>query len=256
MTAALTCGEVRRLLFAFLDDELDAQTNIDLQLHLERCCRCAREAEIERTVRRHLEPALRPSAAVDAEARSLLRSLQPRLRRRGRVRRGARLAAAIAAAAVVAALWLVGRGSVGPGAGPGADARWPFSAVGLVADFERFLDHGTPLHVTSADPREVSGFMQQELARPIAMPAVHAACKLIGARRCDAFADRAALALFEVDGAPAVLVVTRAPHDLEPQPRAERLAGHTVLIRRRGDLAYAAVGDQGEPALRELLPRE
>ncbi len=50
----MICSEVREYLFAFLDNELDAQLSIALQLHLEHCPICAREVEIERTIREQL----------------------------------------------------------------------------------------------------------------------------------------------------------------------------------------------------------
>ena len=59
----MNCGEAREYLFAFLDSELDASLSIELQRHLERCPDCAREAEIERTIRRHLGSALEARAS-------------------------------------------------------------------------------------------------------------------------------------------------------------------------------------------------
>ena len=54
----MNCRELREYLFAFLDSELDAALSIEVQRHLEQCPECAREAEIERAIRRQLSNAL------------------------------------------------------------------------------------------------------------------------------------------------------------------------------------------------------
>ena len=68
----MTCRQTREFLFAFLDNELDAPRSIDLQLHLDGCPDCAREAEIERATKTHLAGSLeqtdRPVPAFDVHA--------------------------------------------------------------------------------------------------------------------------------------------------------------------------------------------
>ena len=59
----MNCGEAREYLIAFLDGELDASLSVEVQLHLDHCCDCAREAEIERTIRGRLAGVLQGRAA-------------------------------------------------------------------------------------------------------------------------------------------------------------------------------------------------
>lgn len=65
----MICSEVREYLFAFLDNELPAEFSIELQGHLERCPRCAHDAETERAVGHHLHSALNVSTEASRQHR-------------------------------------------------------------------------------------------------------------------------------------------------------------------------------------------
>ncbi|AGA31860.1 putative transmembrane anti-sigma factor [Thioalkalivibrio nitratireducens DSM 14787] len=72
MTAhEINCEEVIRLLFEYLDRELDPARSSDIDRHLERCRECFSRAEFEKKLR------ARVHAAAEDEA-------PPRLRRRVR----------------------------------------------------------------------------------------------------------------------------------------------------------------------------
>ena len=256
----MNCRDVRELLFAFLDNELEAQANIEVQLHLERCCDCAREVEIEREVRKRLTASLATDdSAHGLDINAVRKALE--LARGGRPGEGAaprrirtRAAVAVFLVAVVAivVMWL-DRSKTG--VDRAQQAQVPFAAVGLVADFEHFVSAGKPLHLRTESREELSEWMSRELQGPIEVPVMKGQCRLLGARRCEFFEDPAAFALYEIDGAPAALLVTRAPRDMERGRNIDHLRGHTVLMCRQGDLAYAAVGQQTEAELAELLPR-
>ncbi|MFQ5807197.1 MAG: anti-sigma factor family protein, partial [Phycisphaerae bacterium] len=85
----MTCGEAREYLFAFLDNEVDAPLSIELQRHLDGCPHCAREAEIERTIRKRLSGRIEAAADDLPRFADVLRSALPR-RDEARVVRGPR----------------------------------------------------------------------------------------------------------------------------------------------------------------------
>ncbi len=59
---ALTCEEVLRLLFAYLDRELDAGTIAEIERHLETCRGCFSRAEFEK----HLKARVRETRSAPA----------------------------------------------------------------------------------------------------------------------------------------------------------------------------------------------
>lgn len=255
----MNCRDALELLFAFLDNELEAQANIEVQLHLEHCCDCAREAEIEREVRKRLTAALHIdglTGAVDIDA--IRKAIEPARRAHPservpslRIRSMAASVMALGAVVVIVVLWLERPRS---DVARSQTAQVPFAPIGLVADFEHFLTAGQPLHLRTGSHEELSRWMSRELHGPIELPVMRGQCRLLGARRCEVFEDLAAFALYEIDGAPAALLVTRAPRGMEQGLDVAHLRGRAVLMCRRGDLAYAAVGQQTEAELAELLP--
>ena len=60
----MICDEVREYLFAFLDDELEVRAHMDLQCHLDHCPECARQAAVERAIRRQLARAMKSDRLV------------------------------------------------------------------------------------------------------------------------------------------------------------------------------------------------
>ncbi|HEY3242260.1 MAG TPA: zf-HC2 domain-containing protein [Phycisphaerae bacterium] len=264
----MTCGEVREILFAFLDSELDASLSIEVQRHLERCPECAREAEIERTVRRQLALNLAgQSTEAPFDPQALTQSLVGRRPRRARsalaslIRRSpSRLLAAslILGCLIGGGAWLIYRA---------ATPRIHSASLAdvLIEDFDHFLHEGRPVQIASADRQVVSDWLRQATGLGVSLPVMHSGhCKLIGARRCALGGRPAAFALYEMDGTPASLIVLAdGSGDLAHMRRSERegrvhwvdrCKGHTVVACRRNDLVYAAVSTLSEDELLHLMP--
>lgn len=260
----MTCSELREYLIAFLDSELDAPLSIELQRHLEHCPQCARDAEIERTVRQRLVSALDDmSLASRPSDDELVRALVRRMRgsRRIRLSRPAMLAASVAAGfCILAGAWwgFEGRG--------GADSSHGFPDL-LIADFEDFVQQGKPVQLASADPRRVSAWLADQLGTEVPLPSSGRALgNLIGARSCRVGDEPAVLVSYEIKGAPVALVITKDKQiDLDGMQRApdgkrghwvHRCKGRTVVACARNKLIYAAVSSLPADPLLALVQGE
>jgi len=261
----MTCFEVREYLFAFLDGELDAPLSIELQRHLEHCPECAREAEIERSIRRQLGAALHPHDAAApqvalARVMAQIRSSQSRARRSvwRRFPMGVRLLG-LAAAVLVIALgsWFASRDAHGP------EPSQQLADL-LVADFEHFLEAGKSLQLNSSDPREASAWLLERTQVAATLPAMRRdRCKLVGARSCKVSGRPAACAFYEIEGQPASLVAMngsdadlRAMQAVTANGRThwvDRCRGHTVVACVADGIVRAAVGRMSEQELLSLL---
>lgn len=282
----MSCSEIHEYLFAFLDNELDAPLSIELQRHLERCHGCAREAEIERAIRRQLGCALQPdSAELQLDEETLrqtveqvttsgtdapialapqhgteavtARRLKPARTRAGLYPRLA-IAVGIAAALVMApVLWFA---FYGESSGDPHDRL----ADLFVADFEHFLDEGQPLQIKSSDRRSVAKWLGRKTALAVVLPvATDPRCKLMGGRKCKIQGRPAAFVVYEMDGVPASLVVvTGSRGELDGMERVVhkgqthwvgRRKGHTVMACVRDQLVYAAVSTLPADKLRCLM---
>lgn len=72
------CAEAVRRLAAYLDGELDADAEDEVDRHLERCRSCFSRAEFEKRLRAHIRESLKEEA-VSPEFESRVRSLLRRI---------------------------------------------------------------------------------------------------------------------------------------------------------------------------------
>lgn len=253
----MNCGETREILFAFLDSELDAPLSIEVQRHLERCAACAREAEIERTIRKGLLRELHSvggdRAADERELERAVRRLAnvPGVRRKWRRPQFVGVSSA-ALLALVAAGW-VWRQSEQTAHGSERLADM------LVNDFVHFQEKGSPLEFESNDREAVSSWLRAKTQLAVVLPAMDGdQCRLIGARKCVLGGRPTAFAFYEIHGAPVALAVLASePGDEDGMQEirstggehwVDRCKGHTVVTCRRDKLAYAAVSREASEA--------
>ncbi|MCH7700841.1 MAG: zf-HC2 domain-containing protein [Planctomycetes bacterium] len=260
----MTCGEAREFLFAFLDNELDAPLSIELQLHLEGCPDCAREAEIERAIHTHLAGSLEGMAgpvpvfevhAVGDDAQILgdIRGAANATRSTISIHRRRLIgAAALVVILLGFGIWYRGGGFGAPGT--------PQLAEWVVSDFEHFIDQGAYVQLASADATEVADWLSRETALAVTLPtSADPQCKLIGARKCDLEGRPVAFAVYEMHGTLAAVAALASTGEYLKQMEekrhdgdrywVDRRRGHTVVACRRGELVYAAVSTLPEEEL-------
>lgn len=266
----MTCGGAREYLFAFLDNELDAPLSIELQRHLDGCPSCAREAEIERTVRKrlrtavdsdlgdvpsledvHLEGGLAEHAGGRANNAPVAETPTGRV-----VSRQWPLAAA-AALTIAFGVWLAIRG------GTEVDGRHGFSDL-LVSDFEHFLDEGSRVQIASSDRDTVTEWLRERTTLAVVLPILPGQrMRLVGGRKCKIDGRLAAFTAYDVNGVPASFVAAAGEHvNLDGMTKVRRYGaaywvdhcrGYTVVACRRDKLVYAVVSKSGEAELVSLM---
>ncbi len=262
----MTCGEAREYLFAFLDNELDASLSIGLQQHLDRCHDCAREAEVERAIRRQLGENLDgqvvdPAPGAQELLRTMSRAAGGGAGQRSRFTKFGRPAALAASIVFIviagSATWLTLR--------DGWDRQRPNRfAEAVVADFEHFLSEGRTLQLVSSDRDTVSAWLRRQTGLDIREPLPQGPhCRLVGARKCKLVGGVAAFAVYEMNGQTAsLIVVDRSRADLDGMEQfdhegkthwVDRCKGHTVVACPRGDVVYAAVAALPQHELMRLM---
>jgi len=247
----MTCGDVREILFAFLDNELDAALSIEVQRHMEHCPKCASEVETERTIQKRLAAAMERDASdwptlQESLTAVLATPARGHVPRRLGVRSWISFTIGIAATVLLAFFVqrYIGLGSLSTQQSALVDL--------LVADFDHFLKEGRPIQIASSNRREVSQWLHGKTGLALSLPAtkgVH--CKLMGARKCKLNGQPAAFASYEMDATPACLVVLAGgPNTLANMKRVshdgrifwvDRCKDHSVVACQRDDLIYAAV---------------
>jgi len=262
----MTCQDTRAYLFAFLDNELDAATSLEVQQHLEHCAACARESEIERTVRHELERKLQADVeAPDFDEEGLVRLLR---RERGESRtapsglrgRWRRILSGSLAAVllVIVGVFVQRTTSSAPRTRPLDDL--------LVEDFEHFVTKNKPLGVVSGDAAEVAAWLRDRTALGVNVPTIDPQVgTLLGGRKCKIDGEPAAFAVYRIGDSLASFVAVRGPDEalasLKPIERNGRVhwighrRGHAIVACRRDGLVYAAVSRLPEDTLLKLFSR-
>lgn len=251
----MNCGQAREYLIAFLDSELDAPLSIELQRHLDGCAQCARDAEIECTVRKQLvqtsqgdQTTIPPfnEASHSWWHDSVFVPLQQGTLLDRSPGRWTRFLGAAAVLAMLTTLswWFQ------PSQSDTARHHAQLADL-LVADFEHFLEEGK-VQITSDDAQVVGNWLVQQTALAIALPVSRdPQCKLLGGRKCKIDGRSAGFAVYDMHGIPSSLVVMAADDvnltgldSLEHEGVTHWIGhrnGYTVLARRRDGLLYAVV---------------
>lgn len=257
----MSCAETHEYLFAFLDNELDVPLSMEIQRHLDGCPTCAREAEIERAVRKRLSAVaveeVGPIPAFDEAQIGTLIAAD-----------GAELPAATAGAAV-RRRWLMAA-SVGIGLFV-AGAAWfglapkaPLFVELAAADFTHFLEEGGPLQIESSDPVELSRWLYEKTALTVVVPTLAPGLgKLVGGRKCKIDGRPAAFVVYDLDGVPASWLAVRADESLldglafgrmtGAHVQTYRRDGLTVTVRCAEGMIHAAVSRASQERLIPLL---
>ncbi len=72
----MNCNDVRKYFYAFLDDELDVEKNIEVLAHLDMCCECGSRMEKERLLQNRVKEAVCNVKAPDYLMGSILNSTE------------------------------------------------------------------------------------------------------------------------------------------------------------------------------------
>jgi anti-sigma factor RsiW len=262
----MRCQEIRPLLHAFLDDELDLVRSVEIRQHLESCPECAREEAARRALRSALRDdrlRFRIPGGVEARVRAALRAegagrgaqapgVIARAARSHRPLRWSRWmflpAGAMAGLLVVAtlALWNLGRATPGPSADELASRE-------VVANHVRSLMASHLTDVSSTDQHTVKPWFNGRLdfSPPVTDLADHEFA-LVGGR-LDYLAGQSVAALVYQRRRHVInLLVAPAPGEPDRPVAAMTRQGYHLLHWSRGGLGYWAVSDLNEGELREF----
>jgi anti-sigma factor RsiW len=161
----MRCEDARRYAGPYLDSELDPRTSLDVSRHLEGCADCKARFDSEGVLERAMAMEVaRPEPGDEA--------LWDRVVRRTRGRRKWRWAAGISGglAAAGALVWVLALGGDG-------------LASELREDYRKHARGGSPLELSSRDPKEVEEFFKARMGLSVPVP-VPAGWELRGGRKC------------------------------------------------------------------------
>ncbi|MCI0655763.1 MAG: anti-sigma factor, partial [Acidobacteria bacterium] len=188
----MRCEDARRYVGPYLDSELDPKTSFEVSRHLEGCADCKTRFDSEGVLEQALAKELaRPQPGDDA----LWKRSLDRIQNRGRWRRAALVSGGIAAAAVLVLLLLGGDGL----------------ASDLRKDYRKHAQGGSPLELSSRNPREVAEFFKDRMGLSVPVP-VPVGWELVGGRKCALRGIPTAFILYRLQGRDVTAYVFLSDH--------------------------------------------
>jgi mycothiol system anti-sigma-R factor len=154
----MTCQELERLLYPYLDGEFQPEERMDMETHLETCAGCARRVEQEREIQQTLRRAARHSVQASRAPASLRAGIQVGLKRQQRRATQLQFLRVSAAALVVVAV------------GGGWVAIRPEERQRFVADAARRHIKKLPFEIANAAPEHVEAWFDGKLEHPVPVP--------------------------------------------------------------------------------------
>jgi anti-sigma factor RsiW len=236
----MNCPEVRNLVLAYLDSELDARTTQDIGLHLQSCSECASIFEAEASFNSRVFSRLRAGEATPTLWTQLEERLQPTRRwewLRPRRRSLVRGSVAVLAAAVVLVGWVVSRSR--SASLDFATAMEPDHAKYVAGQLHSQFDAGPSPEALAREQGRLDAAAFSKL--PVA-----AGFRAEGKRVCHLAGVPVAWVLGRDQGLPvSVVVLRRSELGHFPQLRRRLATGHQVVCAqtRRYQFAARVVGE-------------
>ncbi len=248
----MTCQELERLLYPYLDGEFQPEERMDVETHLETCADCARRVEKEREIQQALRRAARHSVQTSRAPQSLRAGIQGGLRREQRRALQFQWLRLSAAALVVVAV------------GGGWFALRPEERQRFVEDAVRRHVKRLPFEIANVTPEHVEAWFNGKLDHQVSLPRL-ANAQLSGARLSNVKDRPAAYISYETrperEGQEArrigVFVFDDSGRDLNaqalPAVQVDSSQGYNVAVWRDGEIVYELVTDLNEADIRKML---
>lgn len=256
----MNCGLVRRHLDAYVDGEVDPNTQIDFERHMAACAACQELLDFTRQMKREVHQSCRAIKAP-AALRSRICAAMDEADRSDRsirllaVPKRVTIPLAVAAATLMAVTWGIGSGGETRTAGT--------TTMPVFEDVVRVHASELPADAQADEPREVQDYFRNKVdfrVRPAQFERRDA--RLVGVRLSNVRERRAAALYYDVGGRRMTVVVFDRPQTLGHEALRARLLGrelyyqqvhgYTVPVRKEEGLNYAFTGDLDRRDLLQL----
>jgi mycothiol system anti-sigma-R factor len=252
----MTCQELDRLLYPYLDGEFQPEERMDVEAHLAECTECARQVEAEKQMREALRRAARhsvQSARAPASLRLGIEAGLKREQRRAQVGLWMRASAAALVVLTAGGAWMAFESNA---------QRQRFMAAAV-----RHHAKALPFEVASNNPKELEDYFRNKLNHPVVVPELpNATAK--GARFSNVKDNDVAYVSYEAapvkDGDPArrigLFVFDDSGRDLPakalPAVQVDSSDGYNVAVWREGEVVYELVSDLDEADIRKMVTQQ
>ena len=180
----MNCNDARKYFYAFLDDELDVEKNIEVLAHVDMCCECGQRMEKERLLQNRVREAVCEVKAPDYLMEAVLKGAEEKpnffvlfIENLLSGRRLVPIAGIVAAIIMIVCLFVI------PGSSKKDDVLFLAESK-----YHSYMMQQLDLDIRSQDPAAVVEYLRSQTNSKVVLPEIGDDAKLVGA------------ALSEIDG--------------------------------------------------------
>jgi hypothetical protein len=173
----MNCNDARKYFYAFLDDELDVEKNIEVLAHVDMCCECGQRMEKERLLQNRVRETVCEVKAPDYLVGAVLKEteerpnfLVPLVRNLLSGRRWVPVAGIVAAMIMIVCLFVI------PGSSKKDDAFFLAESK-----YHNYMMQRLDLDIRSQDPAKVVEYLQDQTNSKVVLPEIGDDAALVGA---------------------------------------------------------------------------
>ncbi len=199
----MNCNDVRKYFYAFLDDELDVEKNIEVLAHLDMCCECGQRMEKERLLQNRVRDTVCAVKAPEYLTENILSSTEERPNIFTifvqNLMSGRRLvpAAGIAAAIIMAVYFFVM---------PGDLKKSDFVQL-AESGYHSYMMQQLDLDIRSQDAGTVEKYLRGQTNSSVVLPEIKDGVKLIGAALSEVNGMKVSQVFYMHDETPVSLMI-------------------------------------------------
>ncbi len=206
----MNCNDVRKYFYAFLDDELDVEKNIEVLVHLDMCCECGQRMEKERLLQNRVRETVCEVKAPKYLVENILRRAEGKpnfftffvenLMSRNRLIPLTGIAAAI----IMIVYFFVASGNLKK------DDVIYFAE----SKYHNYMTQQLDLDIRSQDPETIEKYLQKQTNSGVVLPEIKDDVTLIGASLSEVDGVKVSQVFYMHDETPVSLMIIRNPDSI------------------------------------------
>ncbi len=240
----MNCNDVRKYFYAFLDDELDVEKNIEVLAHLDMCCECGRRIEKERLLQTKIRETVCTVKAPAYLTESILQKAEERptlfVLLVKNILSGRRL---VPVAGIAAAIMIIVYFFVIPGASKEDDLLYLAESK-----YHNYMMQQLDLDIRSQDPETVVEYLRGQTNSKVVLPEIGDDATLVGAALSEIDGVKVSQVFYMRDETPLSLMIicrpdsgSRNSKNIDFSGMKEMLVNEEVLYSDKGYCGHCQI---------------
>ena len=206
----MNCNDIRKYFYAFLDDELDVEKNIEVLAHLDMCCECSQRMEKERLLQNRVRETVCEVKAPGYLVENILSSAEEKpsvvILFIKNLMSGRHL---VPVAGIAAAMIMIGYFFVVPGNLKKNDFLYLAES-----GYHNYVMQQLDLDIRSQDPETIEKYLQEQTHSSVVLPEIKDDVTLIGASLSEVDGVKVSQVFYMHDETPVSLMIICNPDSI------------------------------------------